>query len=193
MINRYRKFLEIVDTRLNSIFKKQAPFIKCKEGCAYCCKEGEFPLSELEYINLMLFYTTLSSEKKGIINYQIQNLLNQKRQKLYTCPFLVDNSCSVYEARPLICRTFGLISYKDDGKPKMPFCIDFGLNYANVCDEEKNLLVRFADDGTEPLAYNIDRRTLRGKDNEEMFDIYFGEDKALAEWLREDNSFIKYP
>ena len=190
MIDRYRKFLELVDIRLDDIFNRQAPFIKCKKGCAYCCKEGEYPLSELEYINLMLCYTKLSNDLKGFIEQNIENLLNKNRQKFYPCPFLVDNVCSVYEARPLICRTFGLISYKDDGTPKMPFCIDLGLNYANVCDGDKNFIIKNADDGTEPLAYNVDRRTLRCKENEELFNIYFGEDKSLVDWLKEDNSFI---
>ena len=190
MISSYQKFLEILDTRLNNIIKEQTPFIKCKEGCAYCCQEGEYPLSELEYIYLMLCYTKLPNEQKGIIEQNIEYLLKQNRQKFYSCPFLINNSCSVYEARPLICRVFGLISYKDDGTPKMPFCVDLGLNYSDVYDEDKNLLVKFADDGTEPLAYNIDRRTLRGKENEELFNIYFGEDKALIDWLKEDSSFI---
>lgn len=190
MISRYQKFLEIVDTRLNNIIKEQAPFIKCKKGCAYCCQEGEYPLSELEYIYLMLKYTKLDGEQKGIIEQNIDNLIKQNRQKFYPCPFLINNTCSVYEARPLICRTFGLISYKDDGTPKMPFCVDLGLNYSDACDEDKNLIVKFADDGTEPLAYNIDRRTLRCKENEELFNIFFGQDKAMIEWLKEDSSFL---
>lgn len=188
MINRYRKYLELLDVRLGHMFEKQAPFIKCKEGCAYCCKEGEYPLSELEYVNLMMYYDTLPNDTKGTINNNIDNLLKSNRQKCYECPFLINNTCSVYPARPLLCRSFGLISFMNDGRPKMPFCVEFGLNYADVCDKESHTLTKCATDGTEPKAYNIDRRTLRNKEIEELFDIYFGEDKALVEWLREDNS-----
>lgn len=188
MINRYRRYLELLDIRLNDMFEKQAPFIKCKKGCVYCCKDGEYPLSELEYVNLMLYYNTLSNDLKGIINNNIEKLLKTNKQKFYECPFLVDNSCSVYPARPLLCRTFGLISFKNDGRNKMPFCIELGLNYANAYDKESGLLTKCAEDGTEPSAYNIDRRTLRNKEMEDLFDIFFGEDKSLIEWLREDNS-----
>ena len=189
MINRYRKYLELLDVRLSHMFEKQAPLNKKKKGCAYCCKDGEYPLSELEYINLMLCYNKLSGELKGMINKNIENLLKTDRHKSYECPFLIDNSCSIYPARPLICRTFGLISFIKSGKNKMPFCVDLGLNYAEVCDIKTHRLIRCAEDGTEPTAYNIDRRTLRDKEMEEMFDIFFGEDRALIEWLREDNFF----
>ena len=190
MINRYRKYLELLDVRLRDMFEKQAPFIKCKKGCSYCCKEGEYPLSELEFINIMLCYHTLPYDIKGIINQNIENILDKKRQKFYECPFLINDACSVYSARPLICRTFGLISYKDDRK-KIPFCVNIGLNYADSYDKESGKLVKKAEDGTEPCAFNIDRRTLRNKEMEELFDIYFGEDRALVDWLKEDCYFGK--
>lgn len=190
MINRFRKYLELLDVRLGHMFEKQAPFIKCKKGCTYCCKEGEYPLSELEYINLMLCYNTLPNDEKDKINQNIEKLLKTDRQKFYACPFLIDDACSVYSARPLLCRTFGLISFKKDGRNKMPFCIELGLNYADAYDKETGLLTKCAKDGTEPSAYNIDRRTLRNKEMEELFDIYFGEDKSMIEWLREDSSFL---
>ena len=191
MINRYRKYLEILDVKIGHMYEKQAPFIKCRNGCAYCCKEGEYPLSELEYINLMLQYNTLPNNTKGIINQNIAKLIEQGRQKFYECPFLINNSCSVYPARPLLCRTFGLISFMKDGRNKMPFCVDLGLNYADVCDKETHTLIKCAEDGTEPCAFNIDRRTLRSKEMEDLFDIYFGEDKAMVDWLKEDDFFTK--
>ena len=191
MINRFRKYLELLDVRLSHMFEKQAPFIKCKKGCTYCCKEGEYPLSELEYVNLMLYYNTLPSEIRGIINQNISNLIEQDRQKFYECPFLVNECCSVYPARPILCRSFGLISFKNDGRPKMPFCIDLGLNYSDVYDKEKQMLVRCAEDGTEPVAYNVDRRTLRNSEIQDLFDIYFGEDRALISWLKEDDYFTE--
>lgn len=186
MINRYRQYLEFLDCKLASMFEAQRPYIQCKEGCAHCCREGEYPMSEIEYINMMFCYDNLDSEIKETINNNISELLKTERKKLYTCPFLINNSCSVYPARSIICRAFGLMSYNSKGKKKVPFCVDLGLNYANIYDKENDKIKEVANDEPEPLAYNIDRSFLRSRNIEKQFDIFFGEDKTMYEWLEED-------
>lgn len=188
MITRYREYLSFLDKELEKMFDAQKPFIKCKEGCAYCCKEGEYPISELEYLYLMLYYNELEDDLKDKVNENISTLLEKSREKMYECPFLVDNKCTVYPARAIICRTFGLISYDEKEKRRIPFCVDLGLNYANVFDKESEKIVKKADDGTEPAAYNVDRKFLRGAKMEKEFDIFFGKDKPLVEWLEEEFS-----
>ena len=186
MITRFREYLEFLDQKLAKMFESQKPFIKCKEGCAYCCREGEYPISELEYINLMFYYNELEDSVKDRVNENISNLLEKSREKMYECPFLVDNRCSVYPARAIICRTFGLISYDEKGRKRMPFCVDLDLNYSNVYDKNVHKITGNAEDGTEPAAYNIDRKFLRSSKIEKEFNIYFGEDKPLIEWLEEE-------
>ena len=185
MINRYRQFLDFLDKKLEKMFIEQSPFIKCKAGCSYCCKEGEYPMSELEFVNLMFKYNELDDDIKSKVDENIENLLKQSREKMYECPFLVDNICSVYEARAIICRTFGLINYDDKGKKSMPFCADLGLNYSDVYNKDENKITKCAEDNTEPLAYNINRKFLRSSKIENEFNIFFGEDKPLIEWLKE--------
>ena len=96
MITRYREYLEFLDKKLAKMFEAQKTFIKCKKGCAYCCREGEYPLSELEYINMMLYYNELPDDLKTRVDDNIINLLKKAREKMYECPFLVDGICSVY-------------------------------------------------------------------------------------------------
>lgn len=187
MITRYKEYLEFLDKKLSKMFEAQKPFIKCKEGCAYCCKEGEYPLSELEYVYMMLTYNELDDELRDKVTENIITLLKKSREKMYECPFLVDNRCSIYKARGVICRTFGLISYDDKDKKRIPFCVNLDLNYANVYDKEKHIIVSNAKDGTEPAAYNITRKVLITPKVEKQFDIFFGDDKPLIEWLAEED------
>ena len=74
MITRYREYLEFLDKKLTKMFEAQKTFIKCKKGCAYCCREGEYPLSELEYINMMLYYNELPDDLKTRVDDNIINL-----------------------------------------------------------------------------------------------------------------------
>ena len=186
MITRYNAYLDFINKELKKMFETQKAFIKCKKGCSYCCKEGEYPISELEYVNLMFEFNELDDEIKDKITENITDLLEKERTKMYQCPFLINDECAVYKARAIICRTFGLISYDDKGKKRMPFCVNLNLNYANVYDKETSTITKKAEDGSEPVAYNIDRKFLRSKRIEKEFNIYFGEDKPLIEWLREE-------
>ena len=186
MITRYREYLEFLDKKLARMFEAQKEFIKCKKGCAYCCREGEYPLSELEYVCIMLYYNNLEPELKEKVTENIQQLLKKSREKMYECPFLVDNICAVYNARGIICRTFGLISYDEKNHKKIPFCVNLNLNYSNVYDTETHTISINKCETSEPVAYNISRKVLRSPKAEKQFDIFFGEDKALIEWLAED-------
>lgn len=185
MINRYREYLSVLDKKLQNMFQKQSVFIKCKKGCAHCCKKGKYPMSELEFINIMFYYNSLPDEEKSVINSQIQDLIKDEMPNSYVCPFLYNDSCSVYPARALICRSFGLMTFYQD-KKMIPFCVDLGLNYAEVYDDNKSRVVKTASDGTEPLAFNVDRRTLRSQTIEKNFNIFFGDDKSLYDWLKEE-------
>lgn len=181
--------MKYLDAKLEKMFEAQRAFIKCKKGCAYCCREGEYPMSELEYINIMFCYNELPDEIKNRVDENISHLLGGAFKKMYECPFLVDGVCAVYPARAIICRTFGLISYDDKGKKRIPFCVNLDLNYSDVYDKENKTITISADDGTEALAYNIDRKFLRSAKVEKQFDIFFGDDKSLVAWLAEEEFY----
>ena len=85
---------------------------------------------------------------------------------------------------------FGLISFDEKEKKRIPFCVNLNLNYSEVYDTETQTLLGNAKDGSEPLAYNINRKFLRGSKVEKEFDIFFGEDKPLVEWLAQEDFII---
>lgn len=188
MITRYRAYLDFLDNKLQGLFEGQKPYIKCKKGCAYCCREGEFPISELEFVNMLFYYNELEDSIKDKINENISSLILRSRERLYECPFLIDNKCSIYPARPIICRTFGLLTYFGKENKKIPFCVDLDLNYSDVYDKTEGVIIGKSSDGIEPAAYNVDRRFLRNQRFEKEFNIFFGEDKPMVEFLKEEFS-----
>ncbi len=134
MLKRYELFLEKFDKRLNKYFEEQCEFIKCKEGCSACCEVGEYPFSRLEAEYLMSGFIKLSSDVKDKIRQKIKHLKSEN-PKMYKCPFLIDNMCSVYKYRGIVCRVHGL-AWFDGEKIQLPYCVNKGLNYSKAFDRE---------------------------------------------------------
>ena len=191
----YCQFLRVLQGRLQEHFEDQKEYIHCKEGCAHCCKNGEYPCSELEFEFLKIGFAQLDAQTQRII---VDNIVQLKKDKenfkgeqfLYKCPFLIDDRCSVYNFRMIICRTFGLAYYREEDEKKnmrAPFCMEFGLNYGDVYDKETKTFSKelFEKSGhkTEPVAYNTGVQFLMEKFGKEIMDIDFGEEKTLIDWL----------
>lgn len=190
----YEVFLKNLMPLVDKYFDEQKEFIKCKEGCANCCSQGNFPTSELEYSYVRLGFAELpEQQQKEIVEKTIAILKdrqkfiqnNEIKEFRYKCPFLgKDNKCPIYNYRPLICRIHGLILRdKNDEKPGFPYCVRQGLNYSEVCLEDNKLLqekeLKELGYSTIPKAYNIGYNTLLNL--EETID--FGDIRMLIEWI----------
>lgn len=113
-IENYEKFLEIVDKDLRKIFDYQKEYLCCSEGCAHCCKQGDYPMSELEFKYLIVGFEKLSEDLKEKIRANME-ITKVGDKDSYVCPFLIENKCSVYHNRPLVCRAFGVLT--EDANP----------------------------------------------------------------------------
>ena len=123
----YPKFLRELDKKLATCLLEQKDFIHCKAGCSHCCEKGDYPISDIELEYLMQGFINLESEKKIIVQENFRNM-----KKGGKCPFLIDKLCSVYQYRPIICRTHGLAYLMKDGRANVPYCANIGKNYSEV-------------------------------------------------------------
>lgn len=194
-IENYLQFLRVLNIRLNEHFENQKEYIHCKEGCSHCCKNGQYPCSKLEFEFLKFGFQQLPLDvREKIVNniIKIKQENNNQEKFYYECPFLIDNKCSVYNFRMIICRTFGLAYHINDPKTgkthlKSPFCMEIGLNYSEVYDSGTSTfsMEKFKKSGykQEPLAYNLSTNYIKTEFGEKMMDINFGEEKALIDWF----------
>lgn len=85
--------LERIYTFLDSNAEFVSTFTVCKQGCSACCK-SDVRISTLEakYIE----------KKTGVKARKIDKVSSGHKE---ACPFLKDNSCSIYNERPFNCRT----------------------------------------------------------------------------------------
>ena len=189
-IEDYILYIAYLEQKLSKFFEAQKPYIYCKKGCSKCCQNGEYPFSKSEFNFLKIGFSKLPEELKNTINEKIKKIKFEKTGEgfTYECPFLIDNECSVYEFRGIICRSFGLMSINPKGLSKIPFCAFEGLNYSNVVEPETKVISvekykKLGENIPEPLAYNVGYEFLTSKNIEENFHIAFGEKKPLIDWF----------
>ena len=192
MFENYEKYLIFLNNKLEEFFERQKPYIKCHKGCAKCCKNAEFPYSKMEFKYLLSGFLTLDKEVQDKIENKIKETVDRKKEFkgdkfLYDCPFLINDVCSVYEYRGVVCRAFGLIESVKNGNSKIPFCAFKGLNYSNVLDVEKKMITdeKFKASGIEeePVSFNVGYNFLTDEAFENKYNFKFEEKKALIDWF----------
>lgn len=197
-LGNYLLYLNVIQKKIDKFFDDQKEYIFCHEGCAKCCKKAQFPYSEIEFRLLLEGMFSLDKDLQMQIMERIEKVIQAKKEHFkktpdekfrYDCPFIVDDRCSVYKFRGLICRYFGLMDFKPgvEHSSQIPFCAYEGLNYSNVIDFEKRVISteKFKEQGfkNEPKAFNTGYLALTDEVFAEKFDFEFGETKPLIDWF----------
>ncbi len=163
LLSNYKLFLSQFDAKLECFFNKYSEYIYCKKGCCYCCQEGDYPISELELQYLMQGYINLDNSKKLSIQENITNIKKGKQ-----CPFLLNNECSIYDYRPIICRVHGLAYLLENNTVKIPYCVNNKLNFHKLYKNKEFY--------GEPINTNLDTSAV-------LKDFNYGEIRNLYDWL----------
>ena len=74
-----------------------APFVACKDGCSACCRMN-VDVTSVEAERL----ASVSGKRIARVTTPVQH--REGEFSGVPCPFLVNDSCSVYDARPYACR-----------------------------------------------------------------------------------------
>ena len=185
-IENYEKFLNSVSEDIEKIFDYQKEYLYCKKGCSYCCKRGDYPMSEIEHKYLMIGFEKLDNDIKEKIKNNIKKAKNGDIDS-YICPFLIEESCSIYEYRPIVCRTFGVLTEDAKGNPAFPFCSTIGLNYSKIYDKEKKQLstnlVHQNNFHTFPKFFKLSNNVVMNIPLAKNLNIEFGKSKRMIDFF----------
>ncbi|WP_305842238.1 YkgJ family cysteine cluster protein [Photobacterium leiognathi] len=89
-INKLQQLFKLTD----ELTSKLSPITSCKAGCGNCCKIN---------VSVTRLEAKLISEYTGKeLNKSV--LLVKTNYHGSSCPFLINNKCSVYSVRPFVCR-----------------------------------------------------------------------------------------
>lgn len=132
-MDKLREFHQKIDNFFNDKSTKFSNQIQCKVKCDQCC-HVDLSIFEIEKQNILEWCDQLDSIS---LNELIVKLKTQqeKGKDLFgnlvePCVFLFDGQCSIYAARPTLCRTQGLpMIRKDEYEASLDCC---PLNFVDV-------------------------------------------------------------
>lgn len=111
----YKKLLQDIELLTTNLYKQFPTEITCHLGCTSCCYQ-QLSLSQVEADFISKVTKTLPKEsQEGLLSRA--KAINLESENPQACPFLDGFACSIYESRPVICRTHGFpITFKDDNE-----------------------------------------------------------------------------
>jgi Fe-S-cluster containining protein len=107
------------DEALEIVRDAYRPPIKCAEGCAYCCRKPGVLVSVPELVRIVTHLEAeLDDEALACLRRRTNEYVaalgggdfNASTARSIPCPLLVDDRCSVYPIRPLVCRGYNSTS-----------------------------------------------------------------------------------
>jgi Fe-S-cluster containining protein len=107
--------------------KLQARYSKhlvCRAGCSGCCHH-HLSVFAVEADDIRGAIEALSDQTRARIEARARAVFEREALgEPVACPLLLDDRCSIYESRPLICRTQGLplLIEAEDGGQEVDFC-----------------------------------------------------------------------
>ncbi len=124
--------------------------IACQKGCSWCCHQPVYMTTQEALLIYEYLLQAVSDEQRKAFQFKAEKklkktkgLTEEKKQKIvHPCPFLVDDSCSIYPVRPMACRIY-LSSdvqscknkYDHPGEKVIPAIFDFILRTGRYMNE----------------------------------------------------------
>lgn len=139
MLTQLKQFYAELDAVAKEISSRYGDWHPCQKGCSTCCSHSIFLVSELEAAYIYSKLESVSKYRRREIAAKARHNLSAIHQRVgygnwprivqsvksetSLCPLLVDESCSLYEARPSVCRSYGLFIFPENlgvyGCPKV--------------------------------------------------------------------------
>jgi len=132
VISSYERHTGAVEREFRRVHAQFAERMQCHRGCSMCCSQM-FSISMIEAAYISRAVKALPEEERTGLRRKARDYIAEARRLTgennddddgftprpglrLPCPALRDNACSIYSARPIICRKWGIPVF-DPNKP----------------------------------------------------------------------------
>lgn len=130
-----------VDDFFDKCFKKHKAEFSCKLGCDQCCHVS-LSVSAIEAKAISDWFDQLDGSVKRHLHVKWQSEKYKGRDLdgnlVEPCAFLYEGKCSIYDARPIICRSHGLPLLRSENGQNLLDCCS--LNFQNSIPPKEDML-----------------------------------------------------
>lgn len=153
----YREVVTLVEAEFTRILENHGDRIQCGRGCSACCSQL-FRITILDAAQISRAIRALPSEKRALLQQRAQTYLAERTQltrSVYPvedrdvptttlrlpCPALENGACQIYDARPVVCRKWGIPLFDPYHPESLQAC---ELNFppgTEIADEELDTLI----------------------------------------------------
>ena len=122
----YEQHASAVDAEFRRVYEKFAGRMQCRRGCSMCCSQM-FSISRIEATYISRAIRAMSERERERLRASARQYVADARHLVgkdeeideeeaitprpglrLPCPALAGDVCSIYEARPIICRKWGI-------------------------------------------------------------------------------------
>ena len=102
----YRQLLSRVDEKFSGVMTRYPSSFQCRMGCFGCCKSG-LTVTHVEARHIANWLVLNSAGAVAVTDETVTSGKDENSEDEY-CAFLnQDGACSIYEVRPIVCRSHG--------------------------------------------------------------------------------------
>ncbi len=159
IFDQYKLLRAEIDNHSKELEKEHQEQMQCKKGCDMCCMD--YSILPIE------FHSILNDLKEKKIVPEIS-----AKTKDGDCIFLINHVCTIYNQRPIICRTHGLplLFMNDSNEWELSAC---ELNFTDFNFEEFTLENTFPQDKFNSKLFMLNKEFISGFQDKEYgeFDL----------------------
>jgi uncharacterized protein len=169
----YKKLRDNVDELSAELEKSHRKHMMCRAGCDLCCMDYSIFPVEFYYIRNKLRASNIKPELPAI---EVDN----------TCVFLKDHQCSIYDERPIICRTHGLplLFANEEGEWELSAC---ELNFTEFDLEDFTSENTFPQDRFNSRLFMLNKKFIQDFEEQKYNEFDLIPIKDLPDQLRKDS------